>query len=109
MAAWTNCFFPEVSPGKADDVASIKCIEPLLINIIGAIVSLAAVAFFVMLLVGGFNFLFSGGDPKKLEGAKNTLTYAVTGLVVIVAGYLILKTVEVFTGVNVTNFQIITN
>src|SRR3990167_1863481 len=67
MAAWTNCFFQEVSPGKADDVASIKCIEPLLINIIGAIVSLAAVAFFVMLLVGGFNFLFSGGDPKKLE------------------------------------------
>lgn len=109
MAAWTNCFYPEVNPSQAADVASLKCIEPLIVNLIGAIVSLAGVAFFVMLLVGGFNFLFSGGDPKKLETAKGTLTYAIIGLVVIVAGFLILKTIEVFTGVNVTNFQIITN
>lgn len=92
-----------------NDVANIKCLEPLLANVVSAIIALAGVGFFVMLLIGGFNFLFSMGDAKKLEAAQHTITNAVIGLVVIVAGYLILRTIEVFTGVPVTNFQVITN
>ena len=62
---------------------------------------------FIMLLVGGFNFLFAGGDQKKLEQARGTLTGAIIGLVVIVSAYLILNTIGIFTGVtDVTKFRI---
>ena len=87
-------------------MATIKCLEPLFRNIISSAVSLAGIALFIMLLIAGFTYLFAGGDQKKLEQAKGTLTNAIIGLVVIVAAYLILRTVGVFTGVDVTRFTI---
>lgn len=88
------------------EAATIQCLEPLFQNVVIAIVSLVGVALFVMLVVGGFKFLLSGGDQKQLEQAKNTVTYAIIGLVVIVVAFLILQTIKVFTGVDVTKFEI---
>ncbi len=80
------------------DAATIQCLEPLFANAIIAIAALVGVALFVMFVVGGFKFLLSGGDQKQLGQAKNTLTYAIIGLVVIVVAFLILRTISVFTG-----------
>jgi NADH:ubiquinone oxidoreductase subunit 6 (subunit J) len=89
------------------DVATIQSLETLFVNVIQIVVSLAGVALFLMFIVGGFSFLFSGGDQKKLEQAKGTLTAAVIGLVIIVASYLILRLISEFTGVgNITKFVI---
>ncbi|MBU1326583.1 hypothetical protein KKB64_00150 [Patescibacteria group bacterium] len=100
MISWADC---------ADTgAATVGCLEPIFVNVVRALVSLAGVALFVMLIIGGFNFLFGGGDQKKLEQAKGTITNAVFGLVVIVCAYLILKTIKVFTGVDVTQFKIMT-
>lgn len=89
-----------------DEAATIRCIVPLFKNVVMGVLALSGVALFVMLLVGGFNLLLYGGDQKKLETAKGTLTNAVIGLVVIVAAYLIIRTVEVTTGAPVTKFQL---
>lgn len=76
-------------------------------NVVQAVMALTGVGLFVMLVVGGFTFLLSGGDPKKLEAARGTLTNAVIGLVVIVCAFLIILTVSKFTGVDtVTQFTI---
>jgi hypothetical protein len=89
------------------DVATIQSVQTLFVNVIGVIVALAGVALFIMFVVSGFSFLFSGGDPKKLEQAKGTLTNAIIGLVVIVAAYLILRLIGVFSGyTNITQFNI---
>ena len=103
MATWTGCF---TDFAEAQDVAQISCLEPLFKNLVQTVVAFTGVALFVMLLVGGFTFLFSGGDQKKLDQAKGTLTTAIVGLVVIVSAFLILKTIQVFTGVPITKFQI---
>lgn len=103
MATWTGCFTDFTG---AEDVAQLTCLEPLFKNLMTTVVAFAGVALFVMLLIGGFTFLFSGGDQKKLDQAKGTLTTAVVGLVIIVSAYLVLKTIQVFTGVPVTRFQI---
>ena len=102
---WSDCFFEETIP-EADKVATIQCIVPLFTNLVQGVLALSGIALFVMLLVGGFNFLLSGGDPKKLEAAKGTLTGAVIGLVVIVSAYLIIRTIEVTTGAPVTKFEL---
>ena len=48
-------------------------------NTILYIVGIIAV---VMLIVGGIKYLLSGGDSKKVTDAKNTVLYAIIGLVV---------------------------
>jgi len=35
-----------------------------------------------MVVMGGFKYITSGGDGQKAAGAKNTLVYAVIGLVI---------------------------
>ena len=48
-------------------------------NTILYIVGIIAV---VMLIVGGIKYLVSGGDAKKVTDAKNTVLYAIIGLVI---------------------------
>jgi len=88
-------------------VATIQSLQTLFTNVLSVVVALAGVALFIMFVVSGFTFLFSGGDPKKLEQARGTLTNAIVGLVVIVAAYLILRLIGVFTGyTNITKFSV---
>jgi hypothetical protein len=97
------------SSGADTGVVTIQSIATLFVNVIGVVVTLAGVALFIMFVVSGFSFLFSGGDQKKLEQAKGTLTNAIIGLVVIVAAYLILRLVGVFSGyTDITKFIIYT-
>lgn len=35
-----------------------------------------------MLIIGGIKYLISGGDAKKVTDAKNTILYAIIGLVI---------------------------
>ncbi len=92
--------------GPDGDVATIQCLVPLFRNVVVGVVQLGGVALFLMFVVGGFLFLTSGGDPKKLEQARNTITYAIIGVVVIVSAYLILLLIKAITGVDTTGFTI---
>ena len=48
-------------------------------NTILYIVGIIAV---IMLIVGGIKYVVSGGDSKKVTDAKNTVLYAIIGLVI---------------------------
>lgn len=48
-------------------------------NLILYIVGIIAV---VMLIIGGIKYVVSGGDAKKVTDAKNTVLYAIIGLVI---------------------------
>lgn len=80
------------------DVATIQCLVPLFRNVVSALLQIAAVALFIMFVVAGFNFIMGGGDPKRMEQAKGTMTYAVIGIVVMVLAYLIIQIIARFTG-----------
>ncbi|OGD93914.1 hypothetical protein A2697_04930 [Candidatus Curtissbacteria bacterium RIFCSPHIGHO2_01_FULL_41_44] len=87
-------------PAKLLDVVDI------LQRIIKLLAPAAGIAFFVMLLVGGFQFVTSGGDPKAAGQARSTLTMAVIGIILVVASWLILKLIAGLTGVDVTTVEI---
>lgn len=99
----------ELSTYQDTDVATIGSLEGLFSNFVRTVVSLSAVGLFLMFIAGGFSFLFSGGDQKKLEQARGTLTNAIIGLVVIVCAYLILRIIGTFTGTldTITTFTIL--
>lgn len=88
------------------DVPTFKCFEGLFAQILTVVISLAILALFVMLTVGGFKFLTSGGDPKATTSAKQTMTYAIAGIALMAIAYIIFRLIEVFTGVTITKFSI---
>src|SRR5690554_6186718 len=61
--------------------------------IIGSLIQLAlagaGLLFFFMLITGGLKYLTAGGDEKAAGAARNTLTQAFIGLVIVVAAFLI--------------------
>lgn len=91
-----------ISPAYAAP-AKLSDIETVIKNVIGLLTPFAAVALLIMLVVGAFKFVTSGGDPKAVAGARSTLTYAVLGVILVVASYLILKLIGTTTGTPTTD------
>jgi hypothetical protein len=86
--------------------AKISDLETVFGRVIKFALGFAAIALFCMLLIGGFNYITAGDNPKAAEAAQKTITYAVGGLILILVSYLILVLIQNITGVNVTNFFI---
>lgn len=89
-----------------EDVAQLKDLETIFSRILSLATRAAGLVCFVMLIVGGFKYLTSGGDPKQTASARGTLTWAVAGLALIIAAWFILQFIEHFTGIQVTIFEI---
>lgn len=87
--------------------ATIGDLQKIFQNLVSALIALGGIILFIMLIVGGVKYITSGGDPKATQGAKNTITYAIGGLVLILISYLILVVIKAITGANVTQFKII--
>ena len=45
----------------------------------------------VMLIFGGLRYVISGGDSKKVTDAKNTIMYALIGLIISILAYAIVN------------------
>lgn len=88
------------------NAAGLKEIQIVINNIISSIVGLGVVVMFVMIVLAGTKYLRSGGDPKSIEAAKQTVTWAILGIVFMAVGWLILQLIYAVTGVNVTLFDI---
>jgi len=58
------------------------------VNIFSIVVGLTAV---IMIIVGGFKYVTSAGDSSKVTSAKNTILYAVIGLVVVALAQVIVQ------------------
>lgn len=59
-----------------------------IINVIIYVIGAVAV---VMIIVGGFRYVVSNGDSGSITTAKNTILYAVVGLVVAILSYAIVN------------------
>ncbi|MBI4037499.1 hypothetical protein HY382_00460 [Candidatus Curtissbacteria bacterium] len=75
-------------------------------NVIKLLAPAAAIAFFIMLIIAGYQFMTSGGDPKAAGAARNTLTYAIIGVILVVAAWLIIKLIQNITGVDTTTISV---
>lgn len=58
------------------------------INILLIVVGIVAV---IMIVVGGLRYVLSAGDSNAINGAKNTILYAVVGLVIAVLSFSIVN------------------
>ena len=72
-------------------------------QIVGGFVNLmlllAAIVFFFILVWGGISWITSGGDKANTEAARNRITAALVGLVIVFAAWAILQLIQVFFGI----------
>lgn len=75
-------------------------------SVVNATIVIGALAAFMYLVLGGFQWITAGGDPKKTEEAQKKITNAVIGLVIIVAAWAIMNVVTQFLlGTNLENLD----
>lgn len=88
------------------DVATIQGIECLFINLVRVATPVVGLLLFIMLIIGSLKYLVSGGDPKKVQSARQALTWAIAGVVIFFGIWFILQLIKLITGVDVTRFEI---
>ena len=60
-------------------------------NLANTILYIVGLVSVVMLIFGGLRYVVSGGDSKKVTDAKNTVLYAIIGLVIAILSYAIVN------------------
>ncbi len=53
--------------------------------ILGTVYFIAGIVAVIVIIIGGLRYITSNGDASGIQSAKNTILYAVVGLVVIIA------------------------
>lgn len=71
----------------------------LISNIIGFMTIVAGLWFTFQVLLAGFQWLASGGDKTKLEGARGKLTSAVIGLAIVVFAIFFIRLITALLGI----------
>lgn len=78
-----NC---ATSAGGATD--KVNKTVSLGINIFSWVVGVAAV---IMIIIGGLKYITSSGDSNNITSAKNTILYAIIGLIIVALAQFIVK------------------
>jgi len=108
--SWGSGAGPTLTPGPTPSGGGIatplSAVADYFKRIINVVTAIAILIFLAMMFAGGFQFLFAGGDPKAIARARNTLTFAFIGLVVLLAVWFLLLAIQSVTGVPVTSFNL---
>lgn len=89
-----------------DDVATIQGLECLIGNVLSVFFAVMGLAAFIMVVVGAMRILLSGGDHKGMDTGKKTITLAVIGIVVALSGFILVRLLSSFLGVDLLQFRI---
>ena len=73
---------------EEDGENSFSTIITRVINIFSILIGSISV---IMIIIGGFRYIISGGDQNNVTAAKNTIMYAIIGLVVVLFSQVIVR------------------
>ena len=79
-----NPTFEGVRPANTGLVSSI-------INIVNALLVLAAITAVVFIIIGGVRYITAQGDEDAVAQAKNTIIYAIIGIIIIILAAVIVS------------------
>lgn len=85
--------------GGENKVATISCVPAIFANILNALLMFAGLTALIMFILGGFKFMNSAGDAKKIGGAKNNFVFGIIGLAIVLASFLVINVISAVTNV----------
>lgn len=81
---------PEVKAANGCD-NSAASVPDVVTNILNVVISLAGLVSVIFIIIGGVNYMTSTGEPSKVKKAKDTILYAVIGLIICVLAFAIVN------------------
>lgn len=75
----------DATPGNG---VGINGVIRAIVDILSVIVGITAV---IMIIVAGMKFITASGDSNSISGARQTITYAIVGLVIVAAAQFIVQ------------------
>lgn len=67
----------------------------------GVMIIIAAIAAFLFLIIGGIQWITSGGDKAGMESARNRITAAIVGLIIVASAWALMTLLGQFIGFNI--------
>ena len=67
------------------DTPGTAGISDLMASVVGILVFIVGVISVIMVIVGSYQYIFSGGDSQKASSARGTIIYALIGVVIAIA------------------------
>lgn len=102
---WNDIVSECVVPVNGASVATLECLPAVFRNIVQVLFLFSGVVALFFIVYAGIRYILSRGDPKAVEGAKSTLTWAIIGLIVVLLAFTIIEFIAVFTGAScITQF-----
>ncbi|OGY17499.1 MAG: hypothetical protein A2784_01960 [Candidatus Chisholmbacteria bacterium RIFCSPHIGHO2_01_FULL_48_12] len=96
-----------LSPVFAQDIIVKKPSQVTFTNLgsllggaVGAAIVIALMLAFLYLIMGGIQWITSGGDKAKTEEARDRITTALVGLAIVAAAWAIMRLVGFFFGID---------
>lgn len=68
---------------------------------VGWLFVFGSLAFFFMFIWGAVTWILSGGDKAGVESARNKITNALIGFVLMIGSFAIIKLIETFFGIDI--------
>ncbi|MBI4096294.1 MAG: hypothetical protein HY425_01110 [Candidatus Levybacteria bacterium] len=97
--AWDEIVKGCLQGNTGNEVATLSCVPAVFSNFLNGSLMLIGTWTVLVLIFAGYKYMNSGGDPKKLEGARETLTYSILGIIVVLLSFLIINIISRVTGI----------
>ena len=78
----------------------------LISALVGTLLIISALLAFFFLILGGIQWITSGGDKAGMEAARNKITHAIVGLIIVGSAWAIMILVQNFLGVTIIGGQL---
>jgi len=81
--------------------SNFKSLGEIVSRLLQYALPLGGLILFVMIIISGFQLLTSAGEPKKMEQAKQRLTWGILGFMVIFVAFWIMRIMEFLLGIQI--------
>lgn len=88
--------------GLNTNAAAFTSLGEIMSTLITAAIIMAGLAAFAFLIIGGFQYLTSGGDKAAAQAARDRITYAIMGLAIVAAAVAVIQVLGAVFGFNIT-------
>jgi hypothetical protein len=90
----------------SNGVATLRCLPIVFHNLVAAALTFVGATAVFLIIYSGIRLVMSGGDPKQVGAARQIMTYAIIGLIVVLGSFAIIYFISYLTNVScITSFN----
>ena len=78
-------------PADCDPGGSASSVNKLIRTVISFLSFIVGIVSVIMIIIGGLKYITSSGDSSNVTSAKNTILYAIVGLVVVALAQVLVR------------------